>query len=517
MRAPVLLRQRSAGPGTIRARQELVPTAILGLSEGDGPRRVPVLRRDEPAQPAGTSVVSPVRPNPFDGLPSTVVDRENDITPGGKRRASARNGWGSKRSLVSDSRARRRPGHVCRDMYAVHTMFRSQLGLATGLLRAVADGDMSRCRPRPGRLTATDRPRRALPLMVLRGQPGPAAPESPRRDGGPRHSEAVQAARFLALGEPLPGRHDAASHALLDADALSSRHCHALAPTRTEGVEVGVRVPKEGSALRVRFVVACDGGRGLVRQAARIDFPGIDATLTGTLGDFASVTADADSLVGRRMPDVALTAKGSQALRAYELTVHGDVVPLDFAEDQELGPTVEHRWGSRVRTATVTWYQAREDLDGVAEILVRPDEHVAWATGNSDLPRRREQRARALTAWAAKPSRQPPEPSAPRERAVWLRAVEGGARRPATSENAPWPARRRRSPRTTNPGRPGRPRGPLPGPYSPNPPQPGVLTSPVTDRNQPHLNGVEHHDRHDNGYPDGRRPGHVRRPHHVPT
>ncbi len=434
MRAPVLLRQRSAGPGTIRARQEPVSTAILGLSEGDDPRRVPVLRRDQPAQPVGTSVVSCVRLNAFDGLPRTIVDRENDITPGGERRGSARNGWVSRRSLVSESRARRRPRHVCRDMYAVHTMFRSQLGLAPDLVRAVADGDMSRCRPRPGRSTATDRPRRALPAMGLRGQPGPAAPESPRRDGGPRHSKAGQAARFLALGEPLPGRHDAASHALLDADALSSRHCHALAPTRTDGVEVGVRGPKEGSALRVRFVAACDGGRGFVRQATRIDFPGIDATLTGTVGDFAPVAADADSLVGRRTPDVALTAKGSQALRVYELTVHGDVVPLDFAEDQELGPTVEHRWGSRVRTATVTWYQAREDLDGVAEILVRPDEHVAWTTGNSDLPRRREQRARALAAWAGKPSRQPSEPSAPRERAVWLRAVEGGARRPATSE-----------------------------------------------------------------------------------
>ncbi|MFI6936845.1 FAD-dependent monooxygenase [Streptomyces sp. NPDC050287] len=476
-----------------------------------------------------------------------------------------------------------------------------------------------------------------------------------------------QAARFLALGEPLPGRHDAASHTPFDAGPLPGRHALALTQARTEavleerahelgvdvlrgheavglcqdadGVEVEVRGPEGIRFLRARFVVGCDGGRSFVRQAARIDFPGTDATLTGSdfgvaeprrlarfdntsrvaasyrsgrvllAGDAAHIhvpaggqaldaglqdainlgwklgaevggwappglldsydrerrllgrsttepveaqtapgrlvprrrrpmdtfaddplqldesgrrtagasaldvayppaDAEADPLVGRRMPDVALTARGSQALRVYELTGHGDFVLLDFAEDPEPGPTVAHRWGSRVRTATVTWHQAREDLDGVAEILVRSDGHVAWATRTSDIPRRREQRARALAAWAGHASRrphQPPEPSETSERpepsetsepppspeppaapepAGKFRVVEGGAWRPAKSENAPSPARRRQSPRMTSPGQPGRPRGglcPVPARRTrPNPGCPPVRVPAVT-------------------------------------
>lgn len=56
------------------------------------------------------------------------------------------------------------------------------------------------------------------------------------------------------------------------------------------GVEVDVRGP-DGTpeTVRARYVVGCDGGRSVVRRAAGIGFPGTDETMSGALGDFATV------------------------------------------------------------------------------------------------------------------------------------------------------------------------------------------------------------------------------------
>ncbi|MFG2733768.1 monooxygenase [Streptomyces harbinensis] len=113
---------------------------------------------------------------------------------------------------------------------------------------------------------------------------------------------------------------------------------------------------------------------------------------------------DADPLVGRRMPDAGLTAAGAEATRVYELLTGGRFVLLTPAGDPALGRAVDAGWGSRVTTVTVDTYDAHPDLDGVTEVLVRPDGHVAWATRATDAGVRDEERIRALTAWAGTPS-----------------------------------------------------------------------------------------------------------------
>ncbi|MFI0740309.1 monooxygenase [Streptomyces sp. NPDC021100] len=112
----------------------------------------------------------------------------------------------------------------------------------------------------------------------------------------------------------------------------------------------------------------------------------------------------ADPLVGRRMPDVGLTAVGSQATRVYELLDRGRFVLLAPAGNPALREAVGAGWGSRVTAVTVDTYDEHADLDGVTEVLVRPDGHVAWATRTTDGGARGHERVQALTAWAGAPS-----------------------------------------------------------------------------------------------------------------
>ncbi|MFI1498151.1 FAD-dependent monooxygenase [Streptomyces platensis] len=131
------------------------------------------------------------------------------------------------------------------------------------------------------------------------------------------------------------------------------------------------------------------------RLAARIS--ALDTTYPPT-------AADADPLTGRRMPDIALTAAGSTAVRVHELLPPGRFVLLDLAGDEQLRQTVTPGWSPRVTALTVTRHDHRADLDGVRELLIRPDGHIAWATRTPALPDRRVERHRALTAWAGAPN-----------------------------------------------------------------------------------------------------------------
>ncbi|MGH4031266.1 monooxygenase [Actinomycetota bacterium Odt1-20B] len=127
-----------------------------------------------------------------------------------------------------------------------------------------------------------------------------------------------------------------------------------------------------------------------------------------------------DPLTGRRMPDVALAAtvgavgaEGEEgasgaaeveaAGRVYDLLHEGCFVLLGL--DGGSGVREAERWAPRVRPVRVARHDAHPALEGVAEVLIRPDGHVAWATRSQDGPTRREERTRALTAWAGSPAK----------------------------------------------------------------------------------------------------------------
>ncbi|MFK8847990.1 monooxygenase [Streptomyces sp. Ac-502] len=140
-----------------------------------------------------------------------------------------------------------------------------------------------------------------------------------------------------------------------------------------------------------------------------LGMPQVNRTLAARVSALGTAypptTPGADPLVGHRMPDIGLTAAGSEAVRVYELLPAGRYVHLDLAGDApDLAATVTAGWGSRVTPVTVTTRDTHPHLDGVTEILVRPDGHVAWATRTTDLGTRHTERHKALTAWAGTPS-----------------------------------------------------------------------------------------------------------------
>jgi 3-(3-hydroxy-phenyl)propionate hydroxylase len=74
---------------------------------------------------------------------------------------------------------------------------------------------------------------------------------------------------------------------------LRSREVVGLAQDDT-GVDVEV---SDGRCLRAEYLVGCDGGRSLIREAAGIDFPGLDSTASWMI---AEVEMNQEPQIGQR-------------------------------------------------------------------------------------------------------------------------------------------------------------------------------------------------------------------------
>ncbi len=146
--------------------------------------------------------------------------------------------------------------------------------------------------------------------------------------------------------------------------------------------------------------------RGLFEELLRM--PEVNrrfAEQVSALGTAYPATAPgADPLVGRRMPDIALSAAGSDATRVYELLHRGGFVLLRLAGARDPHPQPYEAPGRYPHISAVTahTYEEHPELDGVREVLVRPDGHIAWATRSDDADLRRTGRDAALTAWAVR-------------------------------------------------------------------------------------------------------------------
>ncbi|MFI8343914.1 FAD-dependent monooxygenase [Streptomyces sp. NPDC085639] len=146
--------------------------------------------------------------------------------------------------------------------------------------------------------------------------------------------------------------------------------------------------------------------RGLFEELLRM--PEVNrrfAEQVSALGTAYPATAPgADPLVGRRMPDIALSAAGSDATRVYELLHRGGFVLLRLAGARDPHPEPYEAPARHPHISAVTAHAHEEhpELDGVREVLVRPDGHIAWATRSDDAGLRRTGRDAALTAWAVR-------------------------------------------------------------------------------------------------------------------
>lgn len=126
------------------------------------------------------------------------------------------------------------------------------------------------------------------------------------------------------------------------------------------GVEVEV---SDGPSVRAQYLVGCDGGRSLVRKAAGIDFPGLDASTSWMI---AEVEMDGEPQLGFRRDGVGQHALGRRQ--------EGDpvrVVLMEATADHTGDPTMEE-----LRAALVGAYGTDFGL-----------RHAHWISRFTDLSR----------------------------------------------------------------------------------------------------------------------------------
>lgn len=123
----------------------------------------------------------------------------------------------------------------------------------------------------------------------------------------------------------------------IDVGAEIRRSCELVGLTQDEdGVTVELA---DGTLLRCRYLVGCDGGRSTVRKLLRISFPGEPATVDTLLGEM-ELTED-PMTVDAVVADVRKTQPRFGAMPLGE-GVYRVVVPAaGVAEDRTVPPTLE--------------------------------------------------------------------------------------------------------------------------------------------------------------------------------
>lgn len=162
-----------------------------------------------------------------------------------------------------------------------------------------------------------------------------------------------QVGSFAGIAAPRPVELDSAHAYILGipqtiTDRLLEEHAVELGAQLRRGAELagfeqdddGVNVDLvDGTRLRSRWLVGCDGGRSLVRRLLGIAFPGEAATTEWLLGE-VEVTAPADDIA-------AISAEVRKTHRGFGIGPTADglfraVVPAaSVAEDRSVPPTLE--------------------------------------------------------------------------------------------------------------------------------------------------------------------------------
>jgi 2-polyprenyl-6-methoxyphenol hydroxylase-like FAD-dependent oxidoreductase len=158
---------------------------------------------------------------------------------------------------------------------------------------------------------------------------------------------------FAGIAKPSPERLDTAHAYVLGipqpvVDRLLNEHATTVGVQIRRGCELvglqqdddGVTVDlADGTQLRSRYLVGCDGGRSTVRKLLGVDFPGEPSTVETLLGEM-EVTASPETLT-------AVMAEVRQTQKRFGLMPLGDgvyrvVVPADgLAEDRRVPPTLD--------------------------------------------------------------------------------------------------------------------------------------------------------------------------------
>ncbi|MFD5697897.1 rifampin monooxygenase [Streptomyces lasiicapitis] len=122
-----------------------------------------------------------------------------------------------------------------------------------------------------------------------------------------------------------------------------------------DGPDAGVTVElADGTRLRSRYLVGCDGGRSAVRKLIGVDFPGLPATVETLLGDMELTEdrATIDAVVAEVRKTQLRFGVAPQADGTYRV-----VVPADGVSEDRAAPTLEE-FKERLRAVTGTDFGA---------------------------------------------------------------------------------------------------------------------------------------------------------------
>jgi 2-polyprenyl-6-methoxyphenol hydroxylase-like FAD-dependent oxidoreductase len=147
----------------------------------------------------------------------------------------------------------------------------------------------------------------------------------------------LESAHAYVLGIPQPVTDRLLAERAGELGAQIRRGCEV---TGVEQDEDGVSVElADGTRLRSRWLVGCDGGRSVVRRLLGVGFPGEPATTEWLLGE-VEVTASADE-VARVGEEVRKTHRGFGIGPAGDSLYRAVVPAATVAEDRSVPPTLE--------------------------------------------------------------------------------------------------------------------------------------------------------------------------------
>ncbi|WP_435603660.1 rifampin monooxygenase [Streptomyces sp. bgisy130] len=150
----------------------------------------------------------------------------------------------------------------------------------------------------------------------------------------------VDTAHPYGLATPQPVTERLLNERALEVGAEIRRGCEVVGLSQDEdGVSVGLA---DGTRLRARYLVGCDGGRSAVRKLLGVGFPGEPAKVETMLGDMEA--AEDPATIAAVVEEVRKTQLRFGAVPDVDgkVGVYRIIVPADgVAEDRTAAPTLE--------------------------------------------------------------------------------------------------------------------------------------------------------------------------------
>jgi len=173
-------------------------------------------------------------------------------------------------------------------------------------------------------------------------------------------------------------------------DELAARIYRGRAITGFAQDDTGVDIEiSNGSRLRARYLVGCDGGRSLIRKIAGIEFPGWDPTISSVI---AEVQMREEPEIGIRHDDKGTQAIGPSGDRFGVVLSERYVPGQDEPTLRDVSEALIRVWGTDLGVHDPTWISRFTDMTRQAAVyrqgrvlLAGDAAHIHYPVGGQGL------------------------------------------------------------------------------------------------------------------------------------